>query len=280
MKIQKTAALAMLLAACFLCLLGCEKQAKADPQKERQIVASIIDTFDAKADDPGVEPLLAELETVNPRKAAAWQSICEVWIRAYRDDYVNMDKLPENLPEDDSLAIVVLGYALNADGSMKAELIGRLKTAYVCAQQYPNAYVILTGGGTASNNKSVTEADAMAGWMWEQGIAESRIIVENQSMTTLENAGNTLRILEADYPGIQKLAIVTSDYHVPWGVVNFHAVIQYDALAKGTEPVCEIVSNAGYRIDATGYTFQSINQYQKSQLHQLEDQYSQLQAYQ
>lgn len=260
------AALALLVSLC-----GCGNQ--NDAKKEQQIIKNLIDTFDAKSANPETEQLLSELETANPEKAKVWKSICSTWYAAYQDGFVHDDILPDNLPEDNSLAIVVLGFELNPDGTMKDELIGRLSTAYDCALRYPNAYVVMTGGGTASENKSVTEADSMADWMRAKGIAEERILVENKSMTTLENASNTCAILAEKYPTVTKLAIVTSGYHVPWGTVDFHAVIQYEASRKGTAPVYEIISNAGYRIENTVYTYDVINQYQKSQLWDLASQF-------
>ena len=44
------------------------------------------------------------------------------------DMNVNVDVLPDGLPNDDSLCITVLGFALNDDGTMKDELVGRLQT--------------------------------------------------------------------------------------------------------------------------------------------------------
>ena len=43
-------------------------------------------------------------------------------------DYVNTDMNVnvDGLPNDDSLCITVLGFALNDDGTMKDELVGRL----------------------------------------------------------------------------------------------------------------------------------------------------------
>lgn len=254
----------LLLLTCFL---GCSRKPQGDAQ---QIIHEIIYSFDAKGENPGLKQQLSDLKAAAPEKAAAWSVICDTWSSAYADGYVYPGILPDGLPEDDSLAIIVLGFELNADGSMKDELIGRLSTAYDCALKYPNAYLIMTGGGTAANNKSVTEADSMADWLRAKGISEDRIIVENKSMTTLENAANSFRILEERYPNVTKLAIVTSDYHVPWGVVNFNAVIQYEAAGNGSAPRYEIISNAGYAIENPTYTYEVISRYQADQLWMLE----------
>lgn len=99
-----------------------------------------------------------------------------------------MERLPENLPQDDSLALVILGGGLNADGSMKDELIRRLNVGLDCAEQYPNAYVVCTGGATAKENKDVTEAGQMGAWLLENGLEEDRLILEDRSRSTIENA--------------------------------------------------------------------------------------------
>lgn len=72
------------------------------------------------------------------------------------------DVLPDGLPDTDELCIVVLGFQLNPDGSMRDELINRLNVALRSAEKYPNAYIVCTGGGTASGNASATEAGEMA----------------------------------------------------------------------------------------------------------------------
>lgn len=264
----------VLLAFCVLCMsfLGCDsKQNNDKPHRpERDVIKDIIDTFDSKAEDSGVSDLLSELEEINAEKAVVWSNICDTWGKAYKQGYVHENILPDGLPTDDSLCIVVLGYALNPDGSMTEELIGRLQVAYASALKYPKAYILLAGGGTAANNPTATEADAMAAWLLDKGIARKRIIVENKSMTTLENASNSLNILSKNYPIVSNLAMVTSDYHVPWGTVNYEAAIQYMAYKKNIKPAFKIVSNAGYQAKNNAYTYELIDEYQKSQLWELE----------
>lgn len=91
-------------------------------------------------------------------------------------DYVNTDMNVnvDGLPNDDS--------------TMKDELVGRLQTALASAQKYPNAYVAVTGGGTAKNNPNAIEADQMAVWIIANGLDDNRLIVENKSKSTVQNA--------------------------------------------------------------------------------------------
>ena len=69
----------------------------------------------------------------------------------------------------------------------------------------------------------MTEADAMARWLTEQGIPESRILVENSSLTTGQNAYYSLGILTEQYPETTQIALVTSDYHIPWATILFES---------------------------------------------------------
>ena len=159
--------------------------------------------------------------------------------------------LPDDLPQDDTLVIEVLGFALQKDGSMREELIHRLETALACAQQYPNAYVLVTGGGTASQAPEATEADAMAAWLLEHGLDESRLIIENRSKTTCENAVFSYEILRQDYPQVHTMAIVTSDYHIPLGCLLFQAWFLLNT--KASAPDISVAAHASCL--AGSYTF-------------------------
>ena len=149
------------------------------------------------------------------------------------------------MPETDELCLVVLGFQLNPDGSMKDELIGRLKVALACAEKYPNAFVVCTGGGTAAENDSATEAGEMGKWLTENGVDAQRVIVEDRSLTTAQNAIYTFRILQEKYPQVKQLAIISSDYHIATGTLLFGAEATLLAEQAGEETI-RVVSNAAY----------------------------------
>ena len=86
----------------------------------------------------------------------------------------------------------------------------------------------------------MTEADAMAGWLEEQGIQSDRIIVENKSLTTAQNAIYSFDILSEKYPEVSQIALVSSDYHIPWAVILFET-----RFILGESPL-RVVSNAVY----------------------------------
>ena len=200
---------------------------------------------DAKTD---IDRLLYEMGTIDAAQSDAWRSIMDYWSYAHSEMPLNPGVLPDGLPEDDSLCIVVLGYALASDGSMQKELIGRLKVALASAEKYPNAYILCTGGGTASKNKEVTEAGEMAQWLAKKGIDQSRIIVENKSFSTSQNAIYSYRFLRDKYPQVKHLAMVTSDYHMSWGYMAFATQLSLSVYVD-LDPHMDIISNAVYTIN-------------------------------
>ena len=179
---------------CFSLLLGVLSPVQA--AAEAPIVRQLINYFryHQEAAETDIRRLLQDLEEISPEKADCWTAIMEDWLWTETDLDLRSGVLPEDLPDDDSLCIVVLGYQLSSDGKMKAELVGRMEVALKAAQQYPNAYIIVTGGATASSNKSATEAGRMAAWLRNKGIASSRIIEETKAYSTEANAINCLRI--------------------------------------------------------------------------------------
>lgn len=191
--------------------------------------------------------LCAQIGEYDPALGQTWQDVMDYWAWADHEMTVTPDILPNGLPEDDSLCIVVLGYALNPTGSMTNELIGRLEVALASAIKYPNAYILCTGGGTASRNSKKTEAGQMASWLKKHGIDENRIIIEDDSLSTIQNAQYSCKILANSYPQVRHIALVSSDYHVPWGCVYFQTQLAFMAYEAGTEPLT-IVGNAGYPV--------------------------------
>lgn len=193
-----------------------------------------------------VEELLIELKSVDADAGARWDEIMRLWKTANSDLPINEGVLPDGLPDTDGLCIVALGFQLNADGSMKEELVERLKVVLACAEKYPNALIACTGGPTASRDKTATEAGRMAEWLESQGIDPGRIIVEDRSLTTAQNAIFTCRRLSADYPQVSQLAIVSSDYHIATGTLLFGAEAILRAENAGEETL-HVVSNAAWK---------------------------------
>ena len=224
------------------------REGKTYDEHTYQLVTDIIYTMRNRGEEeePSIRALLEELKAADPALGIMWEGIADYWFYVCRDFTVNPGHLPDGLPEDDSLGIVILGFQLMGDGEMAPELIGRCETALACAAQYPNAYLIVTGGGTASGNRSATEADVMAAWLEEHGIEKDKIIIENRSLTTDQNASNTCSILAEQHPEIRSLAMVSSDYHVALGSMLFTEAAQLYAYEHDCEVPYQVVSNAGY----------------------------------
>ena len=225
-----------------------DEEASDDSTRAQKIVEEMLvdyAAYGAEANDRTAE-LLKELSSYDAEAGKRWEKIMELWTSDRLADPLNYDVLPDGLPDTDELCIVVLGFKLNPDGTMKDELIQRLNVALASIRKYPNAYVVCTGGGTASENRSATEAGEMANWLASQGVDPKRIIIEDNSLTTAQNAMFTYDILSSSYPSVRKLAIVSSDYHIATGELLFQAEAILRANAVGNEEL-EVASNAAWK---------------------------------
>lgn len=196
-----------------------------------------------------VEYAISELEAMDAKRAEEVREIFAYWDLTKDSSYVNINENTEGFPEDDSLLIAVMGYQLNPDGSMKEELVGRLTKAKSLADKYPNSYILVTGGGTASSNREATEAGQMAKWLIKEGVDEKRIIVEDKSKDTADNSVFSYEIIKRDYPSVKKTVIVTSDFHIPMAGLFFEA--QYILDDKQIEVIGNVPYNTNFRYNFT-----------------------------
>ena len=242
--------LAFVLCICFV-FAACSKDAgtqSADPGSVEKIVEEIAVDYGTYGDQAAerIDTLLNELSAMDAGTGTRWKAVMNLWMSPQLGKPLHYDILPDGLPDTDELCIVVLGFQLNPDGSMKDELIERLTVALNSAQKYPNAYIVCTGGGAAAENESASEAGEMAKWLAAKGVDQKRIIVEDHSITTAQNALFTYDILTSLYPSVKKLAIVSSDYHIATGELLFKAESILRANAPGNEKL-EVVSNAAWK---------------------------------
>lgn len=230
----------ILLVLCLCCLMPLSVGAQEDvtPYIQRLIQYYLHYQQDAEAE---MESLMEYIESADPGQGTLWRAIMEDWRWCNEEMPVNRDVLPDGLPQDDSLCIVILGFGLNDDGSMKEELVDRLVVGLASALKYPNAFVCVTGGRTADNTND-TEAGQMAAWLMEKGLEPGRILLEERSLSTAENARNVLLLLRSRVPQVNSVAVVSSDYHIPWGVSMFATEANYKAYHTGH--TMEVVGNA------------------------------------
>jgi uncharacterized SAM-binding protein YcdF (DUF218 family) len=105
-------------------------------------------------------------------------------------------------------AIVILGYGLNPDGTMRTILRRRVLTGLTVAQFFPQSPIIVTGGNP-QNGK--TEAGQMAAMLQLLGLPANRIIVEDKADSTVQNARFSVPL--AKQAGTSGIILVTSTTH-------------------------------------------------------------------
>lgn len=223
------------------------------PRDAQQIIEELVVDYGHYGEEATmrVDELLAELSAVDPSLGVRWGKVADLWRLLQVETPLYYDVLPDGLPDSDELCIVALGFQLNPDGTMRDELIERLTVVLRSAEKYPNAYIVCTGGGTASRNPSATEAGEMAKWLISKGVDPKRVIVEDNSLTTAQNAIFTYDILTTQYPKVKELAIVSSDYHIATGLLLFTAESILRATTPGSERLA-VVSDAAW-LAPSGY---------------------------
>ena len=158
--------------------------------------------------------------------------------------------------------VIVLGGPIDADlsvmhGRAVISAAGdRMITAAVLAHRYPNARLLYAGGSANLLSNDAKEADFAADLFEGLGIARSRLLMERNSRTTLENAEFS-RTLVNPKPG-ERWLLVTSAFHMPRAVGLFRkagfAVEPYPVdwkLGRGADLITSNIAGDGLaRTDA------------------------------
>lgn len=90
------------------------------------------------------------------------------------------------------------------------------------AQRYPTARILLSGGSGSLLHEPTTEATATAQLLTELGVTANRLVIEDKSRTTHENAVFSKRIVDPK-PG-EVWILVTSADHMPRAVGCFRQI--------------------------------------------------------
>lgn len=104
--------------------------------------------------------------------------------------------------------MIVLGAKLNGD-VMSLSLFYRVREALEYLEANPDTKVIVSGG--QGEDEWITEAEAMARYFIENGIAEARIISEDKSTTTNENFRFSRELVAEE---VKEIVVVTNDFHL------------------------------------------------------------------
>jgi uncharacterized SAM-binding protein YcdF (DUF218 family) len=99
------------------------------------------------------------------------------------------------------------------------EAAERITESARLAKVLPGAKVVFTGGSGALVLGDGPQADRVGRFLIDMGVSRQRIVLEDRSRTTWENAVETRRILGADAAG--RWVLVTSAWHMPRAVGAF-----------------------------------------------------------
>jgi uncharacterized SAM-binding protein YcdF (DUF218 family) len=139
------------------------------------------------------------------------------------------DRFPqqsENMPPPKG--IIVLGGAVDEqitrarDQVTLNEAATRMTEGAALARLYPQALLVFSGGSSALIDNSAKEA-AVARRLWrELGVPENRMLFEDRSRNTYENALFTKALVNPQQG--EKWLLVTSAYHMPRAIGVFRAL--------------------------------------------------------
>ena len=103
---------------------------------------------------------------------------------------------------------IVLGAKVKQD-SLSLSLRYRLDAALAYANEYPHVTLILSGG--QGSDEPMSEAEAMRRFLTDNGIEESRLLLEDASTSTYENLLFSKKLLPSD---VDSITIISSDFHL------------------------------------------------------------------
>ena len=243
----------LFLAGIMICALPAV--CRADTDRSAGVIAKeIVNTWGKTGEEADFSAQWAELNRADPVLAGALDKILLYWHFLDHDRVLNEGCLPDGMEHPEQTCLVVLGFSLNPDGSMKPELLGRLQVALACAEKYPGMTVLCTGGGTASGNREATEAGKMGEWLVQNGLDPARLLIEDQSRSTDQNALYSARTLCEKAPWVTDIVIVSSDYHINWGALLFEAAFILEDAFSDAPRGLHVVSNAAYPCGSKTYS--------------------------
>jgi uncharacterized SAM-binding protein YcdF (DUF218 family) len=137
------------------------------------------------------------------------------------------DRIPRGTPEGPVTGIVVLGGGLDQRLTVARGVAaltgsaGRMTEAVALARRYPEAKLVFTGGSADLIPDGLTEGAAARSFFHEMGVDDARVVIEEKSRDTAENARFT-KALVGPKPGEQWI-LVTSAWHMPRAFGVFRA---------------------------------------------------------
>jgi Uncharacterized conserved protein len=124
--------------------------------------------------------------------------------------------------------IILLGGAVEAADSLSRgslvanESAERVLDTIALAHRYPKAKILISGGGGTVFGEGAAEAPIIADFLTSIGIDAGRIVIEDRSRTTAENATFTRELIDPEGGG--RWLLVTSAWHMPRAIGVFRKV--------------------------------------------------------
>lgn len=118
----------------------------------------------------------------------------------------------KSVPETECEAVIVLGAGVNGT-QPSLTLRTRMDAALDYLEAHPEVPAVLTGG--QGYGEQITEAQCMYNYLTAHGVAEDRLLLEEQATSTVENFAFSRECLSA--AGIdltEPIAVVTNDFHL------------------------------------------------------------------
>lgn len=128
--------------------------------------------------------------------------------------------------------ILVLGAQWKQSGPSYV-LQKRLDKAITYLEQNPETIAIVSGG--QGSNEPIAEAEGMKQYLMQKGIAEERILTENQSANTYQNLVYSSQLLDKEN---DRVVLVTNNFHMfrALSIAKKQGYSQIEGLSAGSYP--------------------------------------------
>ena len=113
--------------------------------------------------------------------------------------------------KSDAPYVIVLGAAVYGE-TPSISLRHRADRALEHLNANPAAVAVVSGG--QGEGEDISEAECMRRYLRERGVADSRILVEDRSTSTLENLTFSKQVIEGAGGDPARVAVVSSSYHL------------------------------------------------------------------
>lgn len=173
--------------------------------------------------------------------ARLWKTFLASWDTATTSQKLYYSP-PAGLPGKGH-TFVLLGTALNSNGTLKTRAINRLKVAMAALAAYPKSTILVTGG---KPKHGVTEGGAMRDWLVANGIPKERILTEAKATSTIGNAKYSIALLAAR-PELTSYTLISDASHLRRAGVLFDAAVLQAQEKRGRTWDLTRIANVAYK---------------------------------